>query len=137
MEFFREVHSPGQDAADLKALITINRLTDLCASISSVTPRREHEADIFCLWGSFSVRREEIRFGVRFSLLDCPHALAWTITFNEENGSIVIHCTIDKTEQDQDFVDSIHEFVADWSAGIVKSLRQDYAGRQILNEVKI
>ena len=122
MEFFKEVHSPSLDLYNLKNLLTINNLTKLCASINNVTPHNENKADIYCIWGAFDVRREEIRYGVRFSLLNCPHALAWTITFHEETQNIVIHCTIDKKEQDPDFVDSIHEFVADWSDGIIEAL---------------
>jgi len=122
MEFFQVVHSPDLDIDKLKKLLAINSLTDLCASISTITPKKENAAEIYCLWGLFDVTREEIRYGVRFSLLNCPHALAWTITYNEENKDIVIHCTIDKTETDPDFVESIYEFVADWSKGIAKVL---------------
>ncbi len=124
MEFFKEVHSPDLDIPRLKNLLTINNLASMCASISTVTVRKENEGDIYCIWGAFNIRREEIRYGVRFSLLNCPHALAWTITFNEENQNIVIHCTIDKKEQDSDFVDSIHEFVTDWSNGIIGALQK-------------
>ncbi len=120
MEFFKKVHSPDLDIIHLKNLLTINNLTNLCASINTVTAYEENEGDIYCLWGAFKVRREEIRYGVRFSLLNCPHALAWTITFNSESQNIIIHCTIDKTEQDPDFVESIHDFVEDWSDGILK-----------------
>lgn len=122
MEFLQEVHSPDLDIRYLKNLLTINNLTNLCASISAMTPHKENEGDIYCIWGVFHVRREELRNGVRFSLLDCPHALAWTITFDEESQNIIIHCTIDKTETDPDFVDSIREFVTDWSIGITKAL---------------
>lgn len=123
MEFFKEVHSPNLALPRLKDLLTINNLNNICSSISTVTAHEENEGDIYCIWGAFNVRREEIRYGVRFSLLDCPHALAWTITFNEEDKNIVIHCTIDKKQQDQDFVDSIHEFVVDWSNGITEALQ--------------
>lgn len=123
MEFFQEVPSADLDIIGLKNLLTINNLTGLCASISSVTSSGETTADIYCIWGAFSLKREEIRYGVRFSLLNCPHALAWTITFNDESQNIIIHCTIDKKEEDQDFVESIHEFVADWSKGIRNELR--------------
>lgn len=123
MEFFQEVHSPELDVAELKNLVTMSHLTDLCASISSVTSQKDNEAEIYCIWGAFNIKRDEIRYGVRFSLLNCPHALAWTITFNEEHQNIVIHCTIDKTEQDPDFIDSIHEFVSDWSNGITVALK--------------
>lgn len=123
MEFFQEVHSPNLDVMYLKNLLIVDKLTNLCASINNVISHKENECDIYCIWGAFKVRREEIKFGVRFSLLDCPHALAWTITFNELNQNIVIHCTIDKTEQDSDFVDSIYEFIADWSYGIKEALQ--------------
>jgi len=123
MEFFQEVHSLNIEVEHLKNLLTINSLTKLCASISEVTAHKDNEADIYCIWGAFNVRREEIRCGIRFSLLNCPHALAWTITLNKENQNIIIHCTIDKTEQDPDFIESIHDFVEDWSKGITKALQ--------------
>lgn len=127
MEFFQEVHSAKIDVLSLQKLLTINNLTILCASISTLSAQKEDEADIYCIWGSFYVKREEIRYGVRFSLLNCPHALAWTITYDEQNQNIIIHCTIDKTETDSDFVDSIHEFVLDWSNGIAKALNQTHS----------
>ena len=122
MEFFKEVHSPDLKLAHLKNLLAINSLAELCVSINTVTELKENEGDIYCLWGAFKVRREEIRYGVRFSLLDCPHALAWTVTYDAKSQNIVIHCTIDKTETDPDFVESIHEFVADWSNGLAQAL---------------
>ena len=123
MEFYREVYIPGLDADRLKRLLSINNLTTLCESIDTVNPNGENAADIYCIWGSFDVRREEIRYGVRFTLLNCPHALAWTVTFDEASRNIIIHCTIDKRETDPDFIDSIHVFVSDWSSGIAAALR--------------
>ncbi len=123
MEFFQEVPSLSCDVDCLKKLLTINSLTKLCASISDITIRKENEADIYCIWGAFNVSREELRCGVRFSLLNCPHALAWTITLNKVNQNIIIHCTIDKTEQEPDFVESINDFVENWSDGITKALQ--------------
>ena len=124
MEFFQEIHSPDLDVMYLKKLLPIKNLTSLCASISAITSQQENEAEIYCTWGGFTVRREEIKHGVRFSLLNCPHALAWTVTFNEDREDIIIHCTIDKREQDPDFVDSIHEFVVDWSNGITNAMQE-------------
>ena len=117
------MYSPGFEVNHLKQLLAIDNLTGLCSSINDVTSLKDNEADIYCLWGAFNLRREEIRYGVRFSLLNCPHALAWTITLNKVNNTIIIHCTIDKTEQDTDFVESIHDFVKDWSNGITKALQ--------------
>ena len=123
MEFFQQVNNPDLDVKHLKKSLSLNSLTRLCASISDVTAHNDNEADIYCLWGAFNVRREELRYGVRFSLLNCPHALAWTVTLDEVNKTIIVHCTIDKTEQDSDFVESIYDFVEDWSSGITKALQ--------------
>ena len=118
MEFIREVASPTYDINSLKRLANFENLTKLCASIDSVTPKNNEEAEIFCLWGTFELRRDELKCGVRFSLIDCPHAFAWTITYDQAREIIVIHCALDKTELDPDFLESIHEFASDWEAGI-------------------
>jgi len=123
MEFFKEVYSPNLDLDHLKKLLSVEKLASLCASINTVIAYNESEGDIYCIWGEFNIKREEIRYGVRFSLLNCPHALAWTITFNEVNQNIIIHCTIDKAEQATDFIESIHDFVEDWSNGLTKTLQ--------------
>ena len=123
MEFFQRIPANALKNNKLKKLLTLKNLPVLCASISAVISEKGNEADIYCIWGAFNVQRDEIKHGVRFSLLNCPHALSWTITFDKGNQNIIIHCTIDKNEQEQDFIDSIDEFVADWSQGITEALR--------------
>lgn len=122
MEFIREIASPEHNIEDLQRLADFNNLTTLCASIDSVTPKNDEEAEIFCLWGTFELRRDELKCGVRFSLIDCPHAFAWTVTYDQVKGMIVIHCALDKTELDPDFLESIHEFASDWETGIRKAI---------------
>jgi len=129
MEFFAEVN-PGLDKASLKALATIARLPELCSSISSLITDEKTRGMIYCTWGEFGVNREEIRDGVRFTLPNCPNALAWTLTTNDAADKIVIHCTIDKYEHDEDFVESIEQFVNDWSAGISTVLQKKTRFRQ-------
>ena len=123
MEFFQKVPCETLDLSHLKALLTIKSMPLLCRSIDNVISEQGNEAEIYCLWGAFNVRRDEIRNGIRFSLLNCPHALAWTITLKETSPQIVIHCTIDETEQEEEFIDSINEFVNHWSQGIAQVLR--------------
>jgi hypothetical protein len=118
MEFFQEVHYPGLAIPALKQWLTIRNLPNLCASISTAAPSTESEGDLYCLWGAFNVRRDEIRNGVRYALVDCPHALAWTVTLDEARGHVIIHCTIDKTHPDPEFAESIHAFVSDWADGV-------------------
>lgn len=122
MEFFGEVNSTGLDKSSLRNLLTIERLSELCASIYTVTPGTENNGTMFCVWGEYEVNREQLSCGVRFSLPRCPNALAWTITTDQSSEKTIIHCTIDKKQHDQDFIESIHDFVNDWSAGISKAL---------------
>ena len=125
MEFFREVRAPDFDAEQLKKLVTINNLTKLCASIDRIISAKGADAEIYCLWGEFDVSRLEIQHGVRFSLLNCPHALAWTLTYHEADQTITIHCTIDSRDEntEPDFAESIDIFLQDWSEGIEKYIR--------------
>lgn len=107
-------------AADLHRRITICSLPDWCASIEKVLDDAKSSGEIFCVWGTFSIHREEMRDGVRFSLPGCANALQWTVTTGQPPipQQTVIHATINRREQDQDFIDSIQQFVDDWKAGL-------------------
>lgn len=119
MEFYRQLRSDlGKNR--LQELIVLDRLPQLCASIEALLEQQGERGRIYCVWGTFAVNREEIRDGVRFTLPDCPNALAWTITVEQEN--ITIHCTINRIEHDPDFVASIDQFVEDWRIGLARVL---------------
>jgi hypothetical protein len=120
MEFFREIKSVILGSDDLKEALSISTLPEYCSSIETIISEENNEGEIYCLWGQFNIKREIIKYGVRFSLLNCPHALAWTITFHQMSQEIIIHCTIDKKQEDKDFIDSIHQFVSDWERGLGK-----------------
>ena len=83
----------------------------------------EFESDFLgaTLWGEFNISYDKIKGGVRFTLLDCPNALSWTITtgFPPEREKIVIHATINRTQKPEEFVEEIEEFIAEWEAGLV------------------
>jgi hypothetical protein len=121
MEFYRQFKTTA-DAAQLQQLIILERLPELCASIDALLEQQGDQGRIYCVWGTFTVHREEIRDGVRFTLPGCPNALAWTITTAQ--GDITIHCTINRTEQDADFVATLHQFVEDWQTGLLRTLPQ-------------
>ena len=72
------------------------------------------------LWGEFLISYDKINGGVRFTLLDCPNALSWTITtgFPPERNKIVIHCTINRTQKPDEFVEEINEFLDEWESGL-------------------
>ncbi len=72
------------------------------------------------LWGEFVISHNKINGGVRFTLVDCPNALSWTITtgFPPERQKIVIHATINRTQKPEEFVEEIIEFLDEWETGI-------------------
>jgi hypothetical protein len=119
MEFFRELNS-GLVPSDLQKSLSIECLPQCCAQIDRVLSSTGDEGEIYCLWGQFRVRREAIAGGVRFSLADCPNALAWTLTTGlpPEPGRLVIHCTINRREHEPDFVESIELFLDAWVEGM-------------------
>lgn len=122
MEFFAEIEKHGVDIETVRTLLAIPALPDICRSIDSVTAKNNNLGVICCVWGQFDISREVIRNGVRFALLDCPHAFAWTITYHEDRNMLLIHCTINDQEVDVDFSESIEEFVSDWGIGLSSAL---------------
>ena len=119
MEFFATTIIPTS-AADLQRRLTIGELPRWCASIEKVLSDERTSGEIYCVWGTFHAHREELSHGVRFSLPDCANALQWTVTTGHlpNPQQTVIHLSINRTEQDRDFIDSIRKFVADWKAGL-------------------
>ena len=123
MEFFAEIENLSVSASQIAELVTIPRLPELCASIDSVIAMHsQRSGEIYCIWGQFQVSREGIRNGVRIALLNCPHALAWTIAAKDEEEALVVHCTIDDRKAESEFVESIEQFVSDWEQGLRKAL---------------
>jgi len=75
------------------------------------------------LWGEFKISYDKINGGVRFTLLDCPNALSWTITtgLSEEREKIILHCTINQSNKPDEFIEEIQEFLDEWETGIQAS----------------
>lgn len=119
MEFLATTIIPAS-AGDLQRRLTIGELPRWCASIEKVLRDDTLSGEIYCVWGAFDINREALSKGVRFSLPGCPMAFQWTVTTGHQPSPehTVIHCSINRTEQDPDFVDSVKKFVADWKAGL-------------------
>jgi hypothetical protein len=72
------------------------------------------------LWGEFLISYDKINGGIRFTLLDCPNALSWTITtgFPPARDKIIIHATINRTQKPNAFIEEINEFLDEWDTGL-------------------
>ncbi len=118
MEFFA-IARAGLDEQAIQEQVTVARMGDYCDTIAVLNADGEM-GEIGTVWGEFPVQRQIIRGGVRFALLTCPNALAWTITsgFPPAPDGIVVHGTINRTEHSEEFVDSIAEFMEAWRIGL-------------------
>ncbi|KAA6184256.1 hypothetical protein F2Q65_13170 [Thiohalocapsa marina] len=94
------------------------RFAEVCASIDRILSwdATSDTDTMYCLWGHFLVRREPIQSGLRFTLPNCPNALAWTLT--AEPDGVLIHCTINRPTHEPDFIQSIETFVEEWRQGL-------------------
>ncbi|MEK7207394.1 MAG: hypothetical protein AAB134_05880 [Pseudomonadota bacterium] len=123
MEFFATAEKII-DGDALQARLDIVSLPLFCASITQVLSHDGNEGEIYCTWGLFFVRREPIRGGVRFTLPKCPNTIAWTITIGLPPipEKIVVHLTINRTEHDPEFIDTIRAFMENWRQGLETQL---------------
>jgi hypothetical protein len=119
MEFLTTTNIPAS-VEDLQRRLTIGDLPRWCASIEKILRNDTLSGEIFSVWGAFDINREALSKGVRFSLSNCPMALQWSVTTGHQPNprETVIHLTINRVEQDKDFVDSLRKFVEDWKAGL-------------------
>lgn len=109
----------GLTEQQLQDDLRIDNLPQYCASIDKVLSNSGDKGEIYSVWGEFSVHRQMIRNGVRFTLPRCPNALQWTITTNDPNeAKVFVHCSINQITHDRDFIKSIEQFVEDWKVGL-------------------
>lgn len=119
MEFFRTIHISAS-AEEIQKKITIGKLDYYCPAIEEVYADDGATGRAYTLWGDFKINREPLKGGVRFTFPECPNLLAWTITsgYDPLPQAVVFHCTIARTEQDLDFVESLEAFADDWKNGL-------------------
>ena len=84
MEFFATTTIPAS-AADLQRRLTISELPRWCASIEKVLSDAKSSGEIYCVWGTFHTHREDLRHGVRFSLLS-----TFSIEAHQRGSSLIV-----------------------------------------------
>jgi hypothetical protein len=123
MEFFRTINI-GTDEQKIKNTLDFKHLESMSSQLFLLEPLSDSLSKIGSLWGEFTLTRQEIKGGLRFSLLECPNALAWTITTGYEPApnSVIVHLTMNRTEKDEEFLEEIKDFLDDHSELLKKCL---------------
>lgn len=119
MEFFRIINIQTTEEQIQKGL-SFKNFNSLNENLF-ILNYENNSVNIGGIWGEFTLKRDEIKGGVRFALAECPNALSWTTTtgYPPDKEQIVLHLTINRTEKDQDFIDEINDFLDDWEQGIL------------------
>ena len=123
MEFFRIINI--ETTKDLiQQHINFDNLEELCDSMF-IMNYSNNRAIIGGIWGEFSLQRDKINGGLRFSFLQCPNALTYTITTGHppEPNKIVFHLTVNRTELNVVFLEEIESFIEDWNTGIENNFK--------------
>lgn len=118
MEYFKIVDINSTEKI-LQEKLSLANLELSCESIFALD-EGEDICSIGGMWGDFTLRRDQIMGGVRFSMLDCPNALAWTITtgYPPARDKVVIHLTINRQRKQDEFVQEIKQFLEDLQVGL-------------------
>lgn len=118
MEYFRIIDKQTTEQ-EIQNKISPNTLEEFTESMFFL----EGETSEFSggtLWGEFQISYHKIKGGVRFTLLDCPNALAWTITtgYPPNREAIILHSTINRTQKPNEFIEEVNDFLDEWEKGI-------------------
>ena len=114
MEFFRIVDVKTTEQS-LREALSLEQIEKMSTQLISLGEPDGRELFIGTVWGEFTLSRDEIRGGLRFALVECPNALAWTVTtgFQPAPENIVIHMTINRTRKGPQLLEGIEEFLED------------------------
>jgi len=118
MEYFKIVEVNSTEEL-IQKKIDLPNLESFCESVFPLEVGEEI-CSIGGMWGEFTLRRDKIMGGVRFSMLDCPNALAWTVTtgYPPARDKVLVHLTINRERKQQEFVDEIQHFLEDLQVGL-------------------
>lgn len=129
MEFFRVINL-NTTGRLIKSTFDIKNLELLSTQFFVLELLNDDTASVGSLWGEFTLQRDDISGGLRFSLLECPNALTWTITTGHEPSThnIVLHLTVNRMQLDRGFEEEIEEFLTDQCEKIKEALSDKKPG---------
>ena len=132
MEFF-EYADILTSQEEIRSKVSIDTLPCFCEEVEAVDAAEELGRVIyFRHWGRFHLRQEEVMGGVRFSVPDCPNALAWTVTtgYPPYPEKIVLHATINRLEHDAEFIDATKALLATLKTGLEENFSSEPASTE-------
>ena len=105
--------------------ITPESMDQFCESMFLLTTKNG-TYKVGSMWGEFDLSYNKIKGGVRFSLLDCPNALAWTITtgYHEIKSEIQIHMIINRKDIKENFEEELKDFLNEWKTGLASQFNK-------------
>ncbi|OKY76811.1 MAG: hypothetical protein BM485_01715 [Desulfobulbaceae bacterium DB1] len=115
---------------EIRNKVSFDNLPIFCEEIEAVDAAEELGRVVyFRHWGRFHLRRETIMGGVRFSVPDCPNALAWTVTtgYPPHPEKIVLHAAVNRTGHDAEFIAATQELLNAFQAGLEKNFGSESA----------
>lgn len=123
MEFFRLIDRTVSEQI-IQNKINPKTVSDYAETMMFVNGSNDNFNSL-TLWGEFNISYNKIKGGVRFTLTNCPYAFNWTITygFKPDREKIVLHCTINRTEIKDEFLEEINEFLDEWQEGLENNFK--------------
>ncbi len=129
MEFF-EFANVMTTLEEIRNKVSIDTLPLFCEDIEEVDAAEELGRVIyFRHWGRFHLRQEDVMGGVRFSVPDCPNALAWTVTtgYPPYPEKIVLHATINRIGHVAEFIEATKALLTTLKTGLEENFTRESA----------
>jgi len=128
MEFFKIVNASVTEEV-IHGKIVLEDIELISNHLFKLDKTSNEELPIGSLWGEFTLLRQVIKGGIRYSLKECPNALTWTITtgYPPKRDAIVLHLTINRIRKDKVFIEEINEFLDDHANMLEKFFEYKYS----------
>ena len=133
MEFFAFADIPTTQET-IRTRLSLASLPSYCTGIEAIEDEGELDMVVyFSHWGRFHIRSETVMGGVRFSIPDCPNALAWTVTtgYPPCPDKIVLHATINRPSHDEEFIRGVEHLLAAFKNGLEDSTLNKQAEKTV------
>ena len=119
MEFYA-IANAHMSPTDLQRYIRIKNLPQWCASIENVSTHSAGRGTMCWAGDDNAVHQEVVLNGIHFNLPGSVDVMQWSITVEPDsrNGRVTIHCTVNQSELEPEYINQLQQFVEDWKTGL-------------------